>query len=348
MRVSPLNLIVTAYTLEVEGFDKSRALARCGLTPADLPQENDDWCPLSDFSDLIDAVLAETRNPVFGLVAGKSLALTRYAVLMPVTVFSPNLRQILRDIDRFSPLVLERPEFTFTDDGSFACIEVHPVLRSGAAGRYRHDFVLTSVLQVLRFAGLRNEDIFAVEVPYGCQPATERDYLEAWGSVATRFNRSVGRVTFNRAVLDRPLPGHDPISYTAACMRAEAALAAQRNKIDTAERVRQWLLASLPFQPGIADTARHLKVSERSLRRHLAALGTSHQDLAQECQFLKARYLLADQHLPIKQAADALGFSSVTCFHRAFKRWTGTTPNLWRLDQSARRPVESPLALLEG
>jgi len=34
--------------------------------------------------------------------------------------------------------------------------------------------------------------------------------------------------------------------------------------------------------------------------------------------------------MPIKRIADRVGFSEVSAFHRAFKRWTGLTPARYR------------------
>ncbi len=332
MRLAPLHLIVSAHTLEVEGFDKHSALKRCGLSPDDLPEEDDEWVHVSQFAKLIDAILAETKNPAFGLVAGKSLALTRFAMFTPLTVFTLSLRQFLEDIHKFSALVLERPEFMLIEKQGKTYIDIHPILLEGHTGRYRYDFVVTSVVQVLRFFGLGHDDIHAIEVPYACEPDLMGRYLDAWGT-KPQFNANACRVTFNPAQLDKPHPGHDPMGYAAARMRVESALTARMSRIDTAEKVRQRLLSAFPDQPALLETARHLGLSERSLRRHLAALDTSYQELAQECQFLKARGLLAENQLSIKQIADALGFASVTSFHRAFKRWTGTTPLLWRDEQ---------------
>ena len=99
---------------------------------------------------------------------------------------------------------------------------------------------------------------------------------------------------------------------------------------DVAERVRQWLLQAFPRQPTVAETAAHLGLQERALRRHLLLLGTSHAALMQECQQLVAERLLAEGRMPLKQIAEALGFLSVHSFHRAFRRWSGVTPSAWR------------------
>lgn len=319
-----------AHTLDVEGIDIARVLRRCGLTEADLPPEDGDWVHVSLLERLIHATLEETGDLAFGLVAGKSLALTRFAVMTPLAIFSPCLRQLFEDVHRFTPLLFDEPECTLHDtQAELVQVLMHPLLQDGLAGRYRQDFLVTSVLQMLRFAGLGNDDLLAIEIPRACEPELRSRYESCWGP-RVRFDQKACRVVFARAHLDRPLPGHDRAAYIAARTRAETALTAHLHRIDTAEKVRQWLLAAFPLQPTMGDAARHVALSERTLRRNLADLGTSYQELVQECLFLQARSLLADEQASIKQVAHALGFSSVAAFHRSFKRWTDTTPTRWR------------------
>ena len=336
MRLSPLNLQVLAYTLEVEGFDVAPALRRCGLTSPTQLDEEGEWVPIELYDQLIKAVLEENQDPAFGLIAGKSLALMRYGAMTPVSMFTPTLRHLLKDIERFAALVMERAELRLEEKTADAArIIVEPIIApsGGASHRFRHELVATSVVQMLRFAGVDSGDVRWVDFPYACPPGMAARYASAFGQ-RIRFNHADCAVSFNPASLDHKLATHDPVAYTAARTRAESALSARRMQSDTAEKVRQWMLAAFPHQATLTETARHLGMSERSLRRRLSTLGTNHQDLAQECQHLKATQLLAEGRLSLKQIADGLGFSSVTSFHRAFKRWTGITPITWRDEQS--------------
>jgi AraC-like DNA-binding protein len=332
MRVSPLNLLVLAYTLEVEGRDKHAVLRHCGLSAAEVERDSGEWVPITTFERLVEAVMAVTGDPAFGLIAGKSLALARFTTMTPLALFAPTLRQLFADVNRFSSLLFEHPEYTLVERANTCYVAIQPLMSQGEAGRFRQDFVVTAVLQILRFAGLTDLGACSVDLSYEFEPELRSRYQDAFGPGLCTGQRAC-RVTFPVGMLDRALPGHDPVSYTAARARAEGALAAHDRQIDTAEKVRQHLLRAFPAQPGIRQAAQQLGLTERTLRRNLAALDTSFQALAQECQQLKARGLLAERQMSIKQIADELGFSSVTSFHRAFKRWTGTTPLLWRDEQ---------------
>jgi AraC-like DNA-binding protein len=76
--------------------------------------------------------------------------------------------------------------------------------------------------------------------------------------------------------------------------------------------------------------AERLGMSERSLRRHLASEGASFPNLRMEALSARARQLLSEPEIPVKEIAFSLGFSETTAFHRAFKTWTRMTPAAFR------------------
>lgn len=73
-----------------------------------------------------------------------------------------------------------------------------------------------------------------------------------------------------------------------------------------------------------------LELSMRSLRRRLAAEGKSYNAVEKDALAIVARRLLRDEQRSIQEAAYEMGFSDTTAFHRAFKRWTGTTPSAFQ------------------
>ncbi|MEU1025768.1 helix-turn-helix domain-containing protein, partial [Streptomyces sp. NPDC005904] len=71
------------------------------------------------------------------------------------------------------------------------------------------------------------------------------------------------------------------------------------------------------------------------LRRRLAEEDTSYQRLKDAVRRDAAIAGLVEGHEPIADLAARLGFSEDTAFHRAFRRWTGTTPGAYRTDTAS-------------
>ena len=98
-----------------------------------------------------------------------------------------------------------------------------------------------------------------------------------------------------------------------------------------ADRVREVVAPALPNQDASSRfVARRLGISERSLRRQLAAEGDSFRALVDEVRRVKAESLLKESDTPIGEIALLLGFSDTSAFSRAFRRWCGISPQRFR------------------
>jgi AraC-like DNA-binding protein len=86
-------------------------------------------------------------------------------------------------------------------------------------------------------------------------------------------------------------------------------------------------VASMLQRPRVSATARAVGVSRRTLQRLLEKRGTTHQNVVDDARRnLATHLLLTHSSLSMAKIAHQLGFGDVTAFHRAFRRWTGTSP----------------------
>jgi AraC-like DNA-binding protein len=71
-------------------------------------------------------------------------------------------------------------------------------------------------------------------------------------------------------------------------------------------------------------------MSERTLQRRLAAEGATFNGLLEEARRTIAMSYLADRKLAAYEVSFLLGYREPATFFRAFKRWTGKTPQQYR------------------
>jgi AraC-like DNA-binding protein len=82
--------------------------------------------------------------------------------------------------------------------------------------------------------------------------------------------------------------------------------------------------------PHLSLMAEVVGISERSLQRRLAQIGTAYSEILQQARFAVASDLLAEPDMTIADIAFAAGYENAAHFSRAFKRLTGMTPRDYR------------------
>ncbi len=97
------------------------------------------------------------------------------------------------------------------------------------------------------------------------------------------------------------------------------------------EKVRQTLAEHPEHSRNADDLAAWLNLSPRTLHRQLKEEGASLQQLKDSVRREMAADLLLRTQRPIKQIAAEVGFQNEKSFMRAFKGWTGRTPEEFRL-----------------
>jgi len=157
-------------------------------------------------------------------------------------------------------------------------------------------------------------------------PAYAREY-EALFGCEVRFDMPRNRELVDPAWMDYQLPTWNPVSARQALALCRAQMPGGERPGELVASVRSLLRVRLQDNPRLADIAAELHVTERTLRRQLAAAGTGFKQLHDQVRRERARDLLRERDLPIAQVGASVGFRDAREFRRAFKRWTGTTPS---------------------
>ncbi|WP_169796730.1 helix-turn-helix domain-containing protein [Chondromyces crocatus] len=160
----------------------------------------------------------------------------------------------------------------------------------------------------------------------------ERDQqaaCEAFFGAPNHFGCEEDALAFDASLLDCPLLTADP-AVSLALDEHVRRLGDRARRDEFVEAVRVAVARTLPGAPKVSLLARALGVSTRTLQRRLSERGTHLQALLDEVRRERAVALLEDPKVPIATLAERLGFAESAPFFRAFRRWTGTTPAVFR------------------
>ncbi len=149
-----------------------------------------------------------------------------------------------------------------------------------------------------------------------------------FGTSAITFGAERSALTLPRAAFGLPLA-------------KGATLAAGPAGARVSSRVIAALGELLATAPSLAVVARRLALSERTLQRRLEEEGTTFIDVLDQAREARARELLRDTAPSLVDVAEQLGFADLATFSRAFKRWTGQPPGMYRRRAATALPRQS-------
>ena len=159
---------------------------------------------------------------------------------------------------------------------------------------------------------------------------TQNDYADVFGT-AVVFSSLDNAFYFHKRYLEFPIAKSESSldamleTYPAELFK----IAPAEDSIAT--KVRQ--LIGTDFErdlPTLQDMAERLYMTTPTLHRRLRAEGTSFQQLKDSCRKDQAIHYLLSDNYNSRELAQLMGFSDNSTFHRAFKKWTGVTPQEFR------------------
>jgi AraC-like DNA-binding protein len=180
---------------------------------------------------------------------------------------------------------------------------------------------------------MANEEWSPARVGFAHRAPADVSEHERYFRAPISWGGGINYVEIPIGVLDRPVITRDEMLFSVLDAQAQQLIASRPTKSDGLAKIRATVRAVLEDgQPQLADVAKRLKTSPRTLQRRLGAAGTSFQDVVDSVREELARIYMADteRKYTVGELAYLLGFSEISALSRAFKRWTGMTPTQWR------------------
>jgi len=331
------------HSAAASGVDPKALEAATGFR-TDLAADPDARIPLA----LETALWAEAErlsgDPDFGLHTALRIQPGAFDVLDYAVRTAPTLRVALDRLARYNRLEHDAAVFSLSAEmapGGVALTRVAHTFRGGVPGQtlgqHRHSITFTLASLIVIGQQMSGAPLIPREVTFQNAAAGDLAAQARVFGVAPRYGARDNAVAFIAADLERPVPAADPRLWRIIERHAEALLATRPEPTQgLSARVLATLMATLSEgPPTLAATATRLRLSERSLQRHLRDEGTTFDALLERLRRDLAQSYLADPRLSIAEVAYLLGYSEPSAFHRAFRRWTGVTPGELRASPSA-------------
>ncbi len=283
--------------------------------------------------ELLERTVEETGDGTIGLRAGQSIEPGDLDALEYAARSCPTLGDAIRCSNRYMQLMNEAAETALDEHGG----KVVWSFRTNDGVPYppaANDFVVACADRFARFYTGVDQPADEVRLMHP-KPAHAREY-ERLFRTRVRFGAPHNAIVFPRGGLALPMKSADRRFHFAFDMYARELV--ERIPQTVAGRAREVAVAELRGgRLSMASVARALGLSVPTLRRRLADEGTSYAGLVDQVRRDLVEQYLRDPQVAVGEMAFLLGFSHVTAFYKAFRRWTGTTPAQRRAELRAGR-----------
>ncbi len=274
-----------------------------------------------------------TGDPAVGLHAGLVVDPERMGLVGHVFFNCDTLGEAVTQYVRLHSLINESVTLSFEQIGEEAILSWQP---DSPSLYCRQDMDRTLAAALSRTRHFIHPDIQAewVEIAHR-RPSYASEYETLFGG-QVRFGCASTRLAFDSRHLSHPIPRRNPYVYSAVLKQVNSVLARLQTRRSFGRKIRRLISKQMASDRIDADSlARQCHMSRQTLYRKLKREGLSFHDLVEEVRKDKALRYVASDHYALGEIAFLLGFSELSAFSRAFKRWTGTAPAQYRASQLA-------------
>lgn len=334
VRESKLSMRVVRALVEAaeqSGVPPAEFLRAAGFDEAQL-NSDDATVSRADVYRLCELAVDLSHDPAFGIHWGERLGGNTFNPISHLVAHAATLRQGFQSLLQFHKLLSHSPSFEILERDDLVTLRCFRL-----AGESPTMQRLTAEMQALGF--LRTLRLFdpharAQRVCFEYEaPSYHREYSRVFEHTE-RFHQPFTGFVFDRELMDRVSPHRDADVHDALRGIAERRVMRLTQREPLALRVRDLLVQQgVPHRVEMDSVAKMLGLSARSLRRRLVAEGASYNAIVNDALAIVAKQYLRNRQLTIQETAYEMGFADTSTFHRAFKRWTGMTPNAFREQQ---------------
>lgn len=301
-----------------------RVLRRASL-PGDLLSRGPAMLSAAEYYRFWSALEQEGGDRDLALDIGQAISVETFSPPIMAALCSPDLNVAAQRIATYKPLVGPlRLDVAETADGLQIACQWPPDQQPPALLATSELVFWVALARIATRCHVRPVNVTV--------PALPRDPGGLEGFFGTRMRAADKHaVTFSATDAARPfLTQNEPMwrFYAPELRRRLTDLQAEAT---VADRVRVALHESLPAgDSSMTAVTRRLAVSSRTLQRQLHDEGTTYQAILASTREDLARHYLRRGNLRTSEIAYLLGYDDTNSFYRAFRTWTGTTPETLR------------------
>ena len=309
------------------GADPRQILERHGVDPRAL-RDPDFYIDCKSLVDVLEYCSASFNDSLFGLRLAQHQEPDVYGAVAALCRSASSFREAVQSFVDYIPVIHSPATILELAEGKDT-VELRWCVRTDLGMNQQANYQGTLLnLKLLRSLGgrsfrpsyvnlavdMRQKDITEIESKLGCP---------------FRGKAATNAIAFPSGALDQPVASANRLLFRLLGGYLDRVKGASRTTI--VERVEDYVRGSLPSgNCSIELCAKKMGTSVRTLQANLSEHGLRFSDILERQRIDLARIHLEHGNVTLDEVAALLGYSEQSSFGRAFKRWTGSTPQQYR------------------
>jgi AraC-like DNA-binding protein len=267
--------------------------------------KSEGFIPCSTFAGILRDAAQMTGDDCFGLHFGESFHPKNIGPLAYVALNSPTIGAGIQNVERYLHVYDSSAKWFFTAEGNRGYIRY--VLTVGIEPlRQSNEHGMTLVVNTLRM--MVGSQWAPQEVQFAHEAPEQTSEHHRIFRAPVVFGCETNAMVIELGFADREVPAADQQLY---------------------QIMKQYLdqvLSDMPREDGLLNSIRKMAMGPRTLQRRLKEYGFDFKKLVEDTRKRFALSYLKDRKNSLTEVAFLLGYSELSAFNRAFKRWTRSTP----------------------
>lgn len=308
------------------GGNADQILGVAGLDRAAL-DEVDGFIPANSFARALEEAAQVTGDDCFGLHFGEHFDPKDIGALVYVVIHSPTMQVAIRNTERYLHIHNTAVRLGFSVEGDRGYLRYWLSDPARKPERQRQHNEYSMVVAVKTFRIMAGRDWTPQEIQFAHEtPQRVSEHSRVFGCPVL-FGCTGNAFAVKRDFGERRVPTADAKLYRVLKQHVERIASEMPSEDDLVGSVRKAIGESVgEANPTLGRMARKLATSPRTLERRLKEQGVIYRELVDDTRRRFALEYLKDRSRTLTEVAFLLGYSEVSAFSRAFKRWTGSTP----------------------
>jgi AraC-like DNA-binding protein len=320
--LSQLFLYLNSLNVDIDAFLRS-----LGVDPQTV-KAPDERIPVETYLLIQDEAARFVNDPYFGLHMGEFAEAGSWSILGYLMMNCKTLGEAIEKSGRYSRiignLIEARAEFQLNK------VRVVFFTPPHAPEMSRHCFESTFSSSARMMRTLTGVPLSPLEVTFIYPEPESRSEYERIFCCPVRFGQKENSMTLEVSIGQTPIRMANPALLEHFEQYAQDFLSQMERKDEHTRAVTRIILSHLDDEAlSIQKVAKEMAVSVRTLQNHLDAEGVVFSELLRDIRARLAKKYLRENY-SVEQITYLLGYSEPSAFRKAFKKWLGVTPRVYR------------------